>query len=193
MERETSGSKEQYDQIESLIRDRKREISNLENRVVECISRNEILAVDIDKEYESQLTFSQRLSDRLTSFGGSWTYIILFFVTMTVWIVVNSLALIIRPFDPYPYIFLNLVLSCLSAIYAPVIMMSQNRQDAKDRVRAMHDYQVNLKAEIEIRQIHQKLDEILVNYRDRLMQIEEKQMELLKELRGQTGPGKEGR
>jgi uncharacterized membrane protein len=173
-----------YDYIRSLVEAEKGNVSGLEDRVLECISQNEILSTDVDKEFESQVTLAERLSDRLTQFGGSWTFIIIFMVILTVWIIVNSIALILKPFDPYPYIFLNLILSCMSAIQAPIIMMSQNRQDAKDRARATHDYQVNLKSELEVHQIHQKLDHLLSHQWDRLLEIQELQLELLKELQG---------
>ena len=179
-----------YDYIRSLVEAEKGKVSGLEGRVLECISQNEILATDVDKELESQLTLAERLSDRLTQFGGSWTFISLFMVILTLWIVVNSIALILKPFDPYPYIFLNLILSCMSAIQAPIIMMSQNRQDAKDRARATHDYQVNLKSELEVRQIHQKLDHLLSTQWDRLLEIQELQLELLKELQGMSTASK---
>ena len=100
------------------------------------------------------------------------------------WILVNSLILAFKPFDPYPFILLNLILSCLAAIQAPIIMMSQNRQEAKDRLRASHDYQINLKAELEIRQLHQKLDHLLSRQWERLVEIQEVQIELLNEMQG---------
>ncbi len=131
---------------------------------------------------------------RMAQFGGSWTFIALFGCVLIVWILINSVALVSKPFDPYPYILLNLVLSCLAAMQAPVIMMSQNRQEAKDRARATHDYQVNLKAELEIRQLHQKLDHILSRQWERLVEIQEVQLELLSEMRGlpaKPRPGKQ--
>jgi uncharacterized membrane protein len=130
----------------------------------------------------------------MAQFGGSWTFIALFGCVLIVWILINSVALVSKPFDPYPYILLNLVLSCLAAMQAPVIMMSQNRQEAKDRARATHDYQVNLKAELEIRQLHQKLDHILSRQWERLVEIQEVQLELLSEMRGlpaKPRPGKQ--
>jgi uncharacterized membrane protein len=170
--------------VRSLIEAEKGELSDLEKEVLESISRHEILSTQIDQEYESQLTFGQRLSDRFALFGGSWRFIIFFGCVLGTWIVINSIALLSKPFDPYPYILLNLILSCLAAIQAPIIMMSQNRQEAKDRVRATHDYQVNLKAELEIRQLHQKLDHLLSHQWERLVEIQEVQLELLSEMRG---------
>ncbi len=173
-----------YEYIRSLIADEKGELSNLETEVLDSITRQDILSTHVDQDFESKLTFGQRLSDRIAQFGGSWTFIIFFACVLTAWIATNSAVLLFRPFDPYPYILLNLVLSCLAAIQAPIIMMSQNRQEAKDRARASHDYQVNLKAELEIRQLHQKLDHLLSHQWDHLLEIQEVQFELLSELRG---------
>jgi uncharacterized membrane protein len=167
----------------SLIEEEKGELSYLEKEVLDSITKHEILATQVDERYESGLTFGQRLSDRIAQFGGSWRFIILFGCILFAWVLINSIALFFKPFDPYPYIFLNLILSCLAAIQAPIIMMSQNRQEEKDRLRIMHDYQVNLKAELEIRQLHQKLDHLLSNQWERLVEIQEVQMELLTEMR----------
>jgi uncharacterized membrane protein len=124
----------------------------------------------------------ERLADRIAVFGGSWPFLIYFGVFLVLWIGMNSLVLYRRPVDPYPFIFLNLVLSCLAAVQAPIIMMSQNRQETKDRLRSQHDYQVNLKAELEIRNLHEKMDHLLSNQWERLIQIQELQLELLSEL-----------
>ena len=167
----------------SLIEEEKGELSFLEKEVLESIARHEILATQVDERYEAGLTFGQRLSDRIAQFGGSWRFIIIFAGILFAWVLINSIALFFKPFDPYPYIFLNLILSCLAAIQAPIIMMSQNRQEEKDRLRVMHDYQINLKAELEIRQLHQKLDHLLSHQWERLLQIQEVQMELLTEMR----------
>ena len=118
----------------------------------------------------------------MASFGGSWAFIIIFGSVLLAWIVVNSVVLMRRPFDPYPYILLNLILSCLAAIQAPIIMMSQNRQEARDRLRAEHDYEVNLKAEIEIRQLHVKLDQLINHSWHRLLDIQQVQIDLMEEL-----------
>jgi len=174
--------------VTSLIEDEKGELSALEQEVVESITRHEILSTQVDEIYESGQTFGQNLSDQIAKFGGSWKFIIIFTAILIAWVIVNSAAFFSRPFDPYPYIFLNLILSCLAAIQAPIIMMSQNRQEQKDRLRVMHDYQVNLKAELEIRQLHQKLDHLLSNQWERLAEIQEVQMELLTEMRGPKTP-----
>jgi uncharacterized membrane protein len=177
-----------YDYIRSLIKTERGELSDLEKEVVESLAKHEILSMHVDQEYESKLTLGQRLSDRMASFGGSWSFIIIFFCILVLWISVNSIILALKPFDPYPFILLNLILSCLAAIQAPIIMMSQNRQEAKDRLRASHDYQVNLKAELEIRQLHQKLDHLLSRQWERLVEIQEVQIELLNEMRETRKP-----
>jgi uncharacterized membrane protein len=171
------------DYIRSLIKTERGELSDLDKVVVESLAKHEILSKHVDQQYESKLTFGQRLSDRMASFGGSWSFIIIFTCVLVVWISVNSLLLAFKPFDPYPFILLNLILSCLAAVQAPIIMMSQNRQEAKDRLRASHDYQINLKAELEIRQLHQKLDHLLSRQWERLVEIQEVQIELLNEMR----------
>ena len=114
---------------------------------------------DANKEYEKQLTFGQRLADDIAAFGGSWSFILLFFAILIMWMTVNSLVLI-RHWDPYPFILLNLVLSCLAAIQAPIILMSQNRQADRDRIQADLDYEVNVRAENEVNDMQRDLDEI---------------------------------
>jgi uncharacterized membrane protein len=173
-----------YEYVRSLVEAEKGELSDLDKEVLDSISRHEILSTYVDQEFESKLTVGQRLSDRIAQFGGSWTFIMLFGCILVAWIVVNSMVFLSKAFDPYPFILLNLILSCLAAIQAPIIMMSQNRVEAKDRARATHDYQVNLKAELEIRQVHMKLDHLLSRQWERLVQIQEVQLELLSEMRG---------
>ena len=170
--------------VQSLLETEKGELSALDEEVLESLKQQEILSRNPDDELESALTRGQRLADRIAAVGGSWTFITWFVIVLFVWIVINSITLLSRPFDPYPYILLNLVLSCLAAIQAPVIMMSQNRQESRDRLHAMRDYQVNLKAELEIRHLHQKLDHLLTHQWERLVEIQEIQMELINEVRG---------
>ena len=124
------------------------------------------------------------MADRVANIGGSWTFIIWLTFVFVIWILSNSVFLVTHPFDPYPFIFLNLILSCLAAIQAPVIMMSQNRQEVRDRLHATLDYQVNLKAELEIRHLHQKMDHLLSHQWERLVEIQEIQIELISEVRG---------
>ena len=132
--------------------------------------------------YSKKQLIGQNIADSVAKFGGSWTFILIFIFILLFWIILNSIALMKKPFDPYPYILLNLVLSCLAALQAPVIMMSQNRQEEKDRIRAENDYQVNLKAEIEIKILHEKLNHLITDQWDRLVEIQEIQLELLEDL-----------
>jgi uncharacterized membrane protein len=175
--------KYQYQYVQSLLETEKGELTDLELEVLKGLREQEILTRNPDTQFDSGLTFGQRLADRIATFGGSWSFIIMFAVILFAWIFVNSYVLFTRPFDPYPFILLNLVLSSLAALQAPVIMMSQNRQEARDRLRATHDYQVNLKAELEIRQLHQKIDHLLSHQWERLVEIQEIQMELINEVR----------
>jgi len=168
--------------VHSLLESEKGELSSLEQEVVQSLREHEVLASNVDAEFEKTWTLGERLADRMATFGGSWACLILVSIFLSRWFVMNSLVLLWRPVDPFPFILLNLVLSCLAAIQAPIIMMSQNRQEAKDRLRARHDYQVNLKAELEIRQLHEKIDHLLSHQWERLVEIQEVQLELLSEL-----------
>jgi uncharacterized membrane protein len=159
------------------------EADSIESVVAKSIAEQEMVSRNVNEEFDVKATLGQRLADRMASFGGSWTFIIIFMTVLIVWIAINTMALLSKPFDPYPYILLNLVLSCLAAIQAPVILMSQNRQEEKDRVRADHDYRVNLKAEFEIRSLHEKIDHMLVHQWQRLIEIQQVQTDLLSELR----------
>lgn len=173
-----------HEYVKSLLEADRGELTALDKEVLESLRQQEILSRNPEEELQAGLTAGQRLADHVAAFGGSWRFLTLFAVVLFLWIAVNSVVLIIRPFDPYPFIFLNLVLSCLAAIQAPVIMMSQIRQEARDRLHAMHDYQVNLKAELEIRHLHQKIDHLLSHQWERLVEIQEIQMELINEKRG---------
>ncbi|TFH64293.1 MAG: DUF1003 domain-containing protein [Candidatus Zixiibacteriota bacterium] len=170
--------------LEKAIEEQRGELTSVEQSVLASLTEQEMLARNINPEFDQILTPGQRLADRVATFGGSWRFITIFGGVLVVWIIVNSLFLISRPFDPYPFILLNLVLSCLAAIQAPVIMMSQNRQESKDRLRAEHDYQVNLKAEIEIRQLHVKMDQLMNHSWQRLLEIQRVQIDLMEELAG---------
>jgi uncharacterized membrane protein len=164
--------------IQVLLEEEKGELTELDRSVVQSFKDNEILARNIEIEYEEKLKPSERIADKIATYGGSWKFIITFAMVLAIWIIMNSAVLLLRPFDPYPFILLNLVLSCLAAIQAPVIMMSQNRQEAKDRARSQHDYQINLKAELEIRNLHQKIDHLLTHQWERLVQIQQLQLEI---------------
>jgi uncharacterized membrane protein len=171
-----------HEYIHSLLATEQGEVSELDREVIDSIRQQEILSRNPEEDRPA-LNFGQRLADSIAAVGGSWRFIIGFSLVLLFWIVLNTVVLIARPFDPYPFILLNLVLSCLAAIQAPVIMMSQNRQEARDRQNAMRDYQVNLKAELEIRHLHQKLDHLLSHQWERLVEIQEIQMELMDEIR----------
>ncbi len=170
--------------VQKILQAEKGELTHLENEVVESLHRHEILATDIEEDYQEGLGLGERWADNVAKFGGSWKFIISFFFILLVWILFNSWFLLSRPFDPYPFILLNLLLSCLAAVQAPIILMSQNRQESKDRLRSQHDYQVNLKAELEIRQLHEKVDHQLSQQWERLMEIQQVQIELLSEVVG---------
>ena len=156
-------------------------LTDREKRVLEYIRERRHVAHDTNQEFETRLTFGQRLADRVASFGGSWTFIILFGAVLLAWVVLNSVVLSQSgsAFDSYPYILLNLFLSMLASIQAPVILMSQNRQGVKDRLDASHDYDVNLKAELEIMSLHEKLDELREQKWGELIVLQQKQIELL--------------
>jgi len=173
--------------VQEVLETEKGELSSLEQKVMESLKEEELLSKNINVEFEQKLTLGERMADRLAEYAGSWRFISMFLGVLVLWILLNSLLLMFKPFDPYPFILLNLVLSCLAAIQAPVIMMSQNRQEAKDRLRAEHDYLVNLKAELEIRHLHEKMDHLLMNQWQRLLEIQEIQMELMGELTRKHG------
>ncbi|MFA6241476.1 MAG: DUF1003 domain-containing protein [Candidatus Hydrogenedentales bacterium] len=160
------------------------ELSELERNVVSGIIERKPVSRNTTVEFGEQLTFGQRIADRVAAIGGSWTFIIGFAVVLTIWIVLNSFILLRsgEDFDPYPYILLNLVLSMLAAIQAPLIMMSQNRHAAKDRLDATHDYEVNLKAELEILELHRKIDELRDLQWKELLSMQQEQIRLLTEV-----------
>jgi uncharacterized membrane protein len=168
--------------VHSLLESERGELTSLEQEVLRSLREHEILASNVDAEFEQHWSLGERMADRIASFGGSWVFLVCFGIFLALWITMNSIVLILRPIDPYPFILLNLVLSCLAAVQAPIIMMSQNRQEAKDRLRSQHDYQVNLKAELEIRHLHEKVDHLLSHQWERLVEIQEVQLELLSEL-----------
>lgn len=158
------------------------ELTQLEEEVVRSLEEQAIVSEDINTQFEQSLTFGQQLADRIATFGGSWSFLLLFFLILIIWIILNSIAIGSRQFDPYPFILLNLLLSCIAAVQAPIIMMSQNRLEAKDRCRSEQDYIVNLKAELEIRHLSRKLDQLMSHQWQRLLEIQNIQTELLEEL-----------
>lgn len=156
------------------------ELSKLDEEVLASLHDQEFVSQSPDTvEEEKPPTVGERLSDRIAEFGGSWVFILSFLGFMGIWIVINVAALADRGFDPYPFILLNLILSCLASLQAPVIMMSQNRQEIRDRRRAENDYKVNLKAELEIRHLHEKMDYLLHQQATRLLEIQQIQLEAM--------------
>ena len=168
--------------VQNVLEQERGELSTLEREVVESLRQHDVLTQNLNDEADETMTFGQRLADRVASFGGSWPFILMFAGVLIVWITINSVSLFSKPFDPFPFIMLNLVLSCLAAIQAPIIMMSQNRQNEKDRLKADNDYRVNLKAELEIRHLHSKIDLLLTHQWQRLLEIQQVQTDLLEEI-----------
>jgi len=168
--------------VGEVLKNEKVELTVLEGTVRQTMKDHELLAKNINIEFDRQLSFGERLSDHIADFAGSWTFIISFTGVMFLWIVVNTFIIVTRPFDPYPYILLNLVLSAVAAIQAPFIIMSQNRQESRDRLVAEHDYRVNLHTEMEIHQLHKKIDHLLFIQGQRLLEIQKIQVELMENL-----------
>jgi uncharacterized membrane protein len=169
--------------IETLLEDEAGEIGKLDQEVIDSLTSGELVARD-PTEQEKALTLGDRAADRVATFGGSWTFIMSFSAVLVIWMTLNVTGLFFKPFDPYPFILLNLLLSCVAAFQAPVIMMSQRRKEEKDRQRAENDYQVNLKAELEIRQLHEKLDHQIMHQWTRLNELQQVQIDLLEERNG---------
>ncbi len=155
------------------------ELDVLEKEVLNSISQSKILSEKIEDIMDKETTFGDRLSDKVASFGGSWKFIIAFFSFMAFWIVLNVVLLHDKVFDPYPFILLNLLLSCLASIQAPLIMMSQNRVEAKDRTRSEHDYKINLKSELEIQLLNKKIDHLLIHQNKHLLEMQRIQAEMM--------------
>lgn len=158
------------------------EITHLEEEVLQSIKEHEIIVDNLNQQFEEKLSYGDKLADKIALFGGSWKFLIIFGSVLVFWIALNTTFFLRNPFDPYPFILLNLVLSCLAAIQAPIIMMSQNRQATKDRLRAELDYKINLKAELEIRHLKIKLDQLASHQWRRLLEIQELQTELMEDL-----------
>lgn len=167
--------------VENLLEDERGELGALERDVLDSLEQGLTVSQNPAEMLRDRLSFGERMADRVAAFGGSWTFILAFAAVISLWIAVNLVGLLSAPFDPYPFILLNLVLSCLAAIQAPIIMMSQGRQEAKDRLRAENDYRVNLKAELEIRQLHEKIDHQLARQWERLAEMQQIQIDLLEE------------
>jgi uncharacterized membrane protein len=174
--------KYRHRQMENLVKKEVGQMTELETQVLDKLQSNKFISDNVEPEMESELTIGERLSDKIAEFGGSWKFIIFFLSFMFVWMGLNAFVYHEKGYDPYPFILLNLVLSCLAALQAPIIMMSQNRQNDKDRIRSEHDYQVNLAAELQIRLLHDKIDHMMLNQHRQIVEIQQIQIELMQEL-----------
>ncbi len=172
------------DTAEKLFSSKYEELTKHEKHVAQHITERTPIATNIVQDLAEKMTFGQKMADRVASFGGSWIFIFIFACVMVIWVLLNSFVLIRynESFDPYPYILLNLFLSMIAAIQAPIILMSQNRQAYKDRLNAEHDYEVNLKAELEIIGLHEKIDSLKQEQWKELISIQQEQLRLLGQL-----------
>jgi uncharacterized membrane protein len=168
--------------VAELLARERGELTALDRQVVESLAREQTVARDVEAAWEHRRTTGEVVADVVADFGGSWTFIGIFFVVLAVWMAFNVWATTREVFDPYPFILLNLVLSCIAAIQAPIIMMSQKRQEAKDRLRGENDYRVNLKAELEIRHLHEKIDHLINRQWERLAEIQQIQLEIMQDM-----------
>jgi uncharacterized membrane protein len=168
--------------ISSFVSDNLDELGEMRDNVLQSLKEHSILSTKLELEEQSELTLGQRIADCVAEFGGSWTFILSFFGFLTIWIIANIFFLRSRTFDPYPFILLNLILSCIAALQAPVIMMSQNRQEQKDRERSKKDFMINMKAELEIRILHEKLDHLIMHQQQELIEIQKIQIDMMNEI-----------
>lgn len=173
-------NKFRIEHVQDVLETERGELSHLDKAVVSSLRKHDVLTKNVNSEFEKKLTVSQRLADGVSAFVGSWSFIIIFFGVLISWIAVNTI-IIWRAFDPFPFILLNLVLSTVAAFQAPIILMSQNRQAEKDRIRGEHDYKTDLKAELEIRHINSKIDQLMSHQWQRLLEIQRIQMELMED------------
>ncbi|PKP67417.1 MAG: hypothetical protein CVT86_01765 [Alphaproteobacteria bacterium HGW-Alphaproteobacteria-8] len=167
--------------VEQMLEDERGELGALDRAVLDSLESGQTLSRHLETAFDDRITFGERMADRVASFGGSWPFILIFLCVLILWIGTNVAGLLRAPFDPYPFILLNLVLSCIAALQAPIIMMSQRRQETKDRLRGENDYSVNLKAELEIRQLHEKIDHQLAHQWQRLVEMQQIQIEMLED------------
>ncbi|HEX5652069.1 MAG TPA: DUF1003 domain-containing protein [Chitinophagaceae bacterium] len=170
------------ERLEQILQSEDEQLQKLNSIVLQSIEEEKLLTHKLKEFEDASPSFSSRLADRVAAFGGSWKFILVFFLVLLTWIGVN-IAGLVHPFDPYPFILLNLLLSTIAALQAPVIMMSQNRKEAKDRQRAINDYLVNLKAEVEIRNMQQKLDLLMAEQMKTLFDIQKDQMNMMDEIK----------
>jgi uncharacterized membrane protein len=159
-----------------------KELTVLEKTVLESVTDKTTISDKVEDEEKTVSTFGQKLADHVAAFGGSWTFILFFVFFIVVWISTNVFWMTNKGFDPYPFILLNLILSCIAAMQAPVIMMSQNRQEEKDRERAKKDYMINLKSELEIRMLHEKIDHLIIHQQQELLEIQKVQIDMMNDI-----------
>jgi uncharacterized membrane protein len=167
--------------ISSLFKEESGEYASLRKNVLKSLNDQSLITENAEQE-EGDLNLGQRISDKVATFGGSWTFIISFGLFLLFWIVLNTIILRAEKFDPFPFILLNLILSTIAALQAPVIMMSQNRQEEKDRERSKKDYMINLKSELEIRILHEKIDHVIMHQHKELIELQKIQIELLTDI-----------
>ncbi|WP_069307665.1 DUF1003 domain-containing protein [Methylobrevis pamukkalensis] len=179
--RRTEANRYRIAYVEELIRSERGELSDLERQVTRSLVEGELVSRNVEAEADARRSFGERVSDGLAAFGGSWRFLGAFAGFLAIWILFNAALSGSGGFDPYPFILLNLLLSCLAAIQAPVIMMSQRRQEEKDRLRSLNDYRINLKAELEIRHLHEKIDHLISKQWERLAEIQRLQIEMMQE------------
>ncbi len=177
---ELNSYREKY--IEHFLSKQIGKLTDLDKTVLDSLKDRSTLTDKLDGEDKLPITFGQRIADKVAAFGGSWIFIISFGAFLAIWILINIYWFANKGFDPYPFILLNLILSSLAAIQAPVIMMSQNRQEDKDRERAKNDYMVNLKSELEIRMLHEKIDHLIINEQQEVLEIHKVQIEMMNEI-----------
>ncbi|WP_205749449.1 DUF1003 domain-containing protein [Aquirufa rosea] len=158
------------------------ELSALEQSVKKNKAEHHLITQAVDMDENSELTLGQKIADQVATFGGSWSFIISFFIFLAIWIITNVFLFLNKGFDPYPFILLNLILSCIASLQAPVIMMSQNRQEERDRERSKKDYLINLKSELEIRLLNEKIDHLMTHQQQELLEIQNIQVEMLNEI-----------
>jgi uncharacterized membrane protein len=177
-------NRERLDYVTARLKQERGVLSGVEAEVAAKAGQHMLIARNIDEQFQREITFGQRAADAVARVGGSWTFVLSFLAFLVAWMAFSTIILREHAFDPYPYILLNLVLSCLAALQAPIIMMSQNRTSERDRVESTHDYETDLKAEIEIASLHDKIDHLLHVQWERMVELQEMQMDLLTEIAG---------
>ena len=176
--------------LAELLKKQMGELTDLENKVLRTMREDRLTSKSDEVVSAEEDTLGARIADKVAEFGGSWTFILSFLTFLLLWIAVNAFVLLNKGFDPYPFILLNLILSCVAALQAPVIMMSQNRQEEKDRERAKQDYVVNLKAELEVRMLHEKMDHLVMHQQQGLIEIQRVQIDMMNDILARIDGGK---